>query len=141
MIIPSRTLTGANARRKPLRHVPQDENGDTYSNGIDWLAVHRAVSGEHPLPELTRAEQREAAICLSRNGIARLAISIRLGVYTRLVKEWEAEAGLLPDSDLCTHPNCRKPISGRKLCPNHLQQLQYRNREWAAALTDLEAAA
>ena len=89
---------------------------ETYSNGIDWIAVERAARGELRADALNPAEVREAAIWLAKAGTARKAISTQLCVYERLVKEWQAEEGLLPDSDLCSRPNCRRASSGRGLC-------------------------
>ncbi|MFE2326087.1 hypothetical protein ACFXD5_19530 [Streptomyces sp. NPDC059385] len=106
----------------------------TYSNGIDWIAVERAARGELPAGALTPAEAREAAVWLVRAGVARKAISVQLSVYERLVKEWAAEEGLLPDADLCSRAGCRRATAGRGLCALCLSQQRILERKQKAAL-------
>ncbi len=91
---------------------------------IDWVAVARVVTNELPEPKLNPVEKREAALALIRTGVPRRTVSIRLSLYERLIKEWEAQAGLLPEKDICTHPGCRHAISGRQLCIDHLRLLR-----------------
>lgn len=99
----------------------------TYSRGIDWIAVERAARGE------LRAEVREAAMWMVRAGQSRIAVSIQLCVYERIVKQWEAEEGLLPPSEICIHPRCRRFSVGRKLCTLHLQRQHVLERKERAA--------
>lgn len=141
MIIPSRALTGYHAHRAPIRDLPQPDDAASYTDDIDWHAVHRAISGEHPRVELNPQEAREAAICLRRNGIPRRNVSAQLCVYARLVKEWEAEAGLLTQDELCTTSDCPKPSVGRGLCATHLEQHRRHNQQWADAVNSLAVAA
>lgn len=116
---------------------------DTYDDdlGIDWIAVERATRGELPHHPLTHNELREAALWLTRTGVPRNAISTRLSVYEYQIREWEAEAGLLPDNMLCTRDDCRHARRGRDLCANHLAAFRVREKQWKAALAELGKAA
>lgn len=106
----------------------------TYSNGIDWIAVERAARGELRADALTPAELREAALWLAKAGTARAAISTQLCVYERLVKEWQAEEGLLADTDLCSRPKCRRASHARGLCAPCYSQQRILERQQKAAL-------
>lgn len=99
---------------------------------LDWVVVERTITGEHPQPfELTTAEKREAALWLIRHGWSRQEVSVRVSVYARLIKEWEAEAGLLDPGSLCRRQGCTNAVSGHGLCANCL--CKQRNRERAQA--------
>lgn len=95
---------------------------------IDWVAVARVINNELPEPELNAAEKREAALALVRTGVPRRTVSTRLALYERLIKEWEAQAGLLPEKDICVHADCRHAVSGRRLCIDHLRLLRAAER-------------
>lgn len=126
------SLTAALVRSEGLR-LPSPPV-KTYSNGIDWIAVERAARGELRADALTPAETREAALWLARAGRARAAISIQLSVYERLVKEWQAEEGLLADADLCSRPKCRRASAARGLCATCYSQQRILERQQKAAL-------
>lgn len=99
---------------------------------IDWYAVERAINGDYPRPVLNSEELREAALWLRRHDTPRAAVSVQLCVYERLIKEWEADAGMLGPDHLCTADGCRKARAGRGLCTNHLTA----DRQWRRALTE-----
>ncbi|MEU8839987.1 hypothetical protein AB0D97_12770 [Streptomyces roseus] len=126
------SLTAALVRSEGLR-LPSPPV-KTYSKGIDWVAVERAARGELRADALTPAELREACNWLTAAGMSRAAISTQLSVYERLVKEWAAEAGLLPEKDLCTAGTCRKAASGRQLCTLHLSQHRAAEKRAAAQM-------
>lgn len=117
--------------------IPPATEDEFSTEHVDWYAVERAINGETPRPELTRDEAREAALWLRRHGVERAAISVRLCVYERLIKEWEAEAGLLGPDQLCTEGDCRKARAGRGLCTAHLTA----DRKWRQAVAGLAVAA
>lgn len=125
------------ARGYGSRFIPPATEDEFSTDTVDWYAVERAVNGEGPRPELTRDELREAALWLRRHGAERAAVSVHLCVYERLVKEWEAEAGMLGPDQLCTEEGCRKARAGRGLCVNHLLA----DRKWRQALAGLGMAA
>jgi hypothetical protein len=104
---------------------------------IDYYAVERAIRGDHPRPALNEYELREAALWLRRNGMPRATVSVHLCVYERLVKDWEADAGMLGPDQLCTVDGCRKARVGRDLCTNHLAA----DRQWRKAVAELGVAA
>jgi hypothetical protein len=115
---------------------------ETYTDGIDWNAIERAVTGDTPIPTLTDTELRAAVTYMTRAGWARKAISTHLGLYERLIREWQADAGLLPDKDLCTTDGCRKAKGGRGLCISHLQAAKTAEKQWQQAIAEaLEVAA
>ncbi|MFH8405510.1 hypothetical protein ACH4FX_12155 [Streptomyces sp. NPDC018019] len=60
----------------------------TYTKDVDWFAVERAANGTLDPGELTGEERREAAL-LMRRRYSRREVSVRLGIYERLVQEWE----------------------------------------------------
>ncbi len=126
--------------RRPVFALPTDD-ADTYSDGIDWIAVERATQGEYNGRDLTENELREAALFLRRHDVSRVAISIQLSVYERLVKEWEAEAGLLDADDLCTKPGCGRARPGTGLCALCLSQHRIQEKHWRAAVAELGVAA
>jgi hypothetical protein len=108
---------------------------------IDWYAVERAISGEAPRPVLTPEEAREAALFLRRAGVPRETVSTRLNVYSRLIREWEADAGMLGPDELCTSPGCQRARAGRGLCALCLSQVRIQERHWKAAVAELGVAA
>lgn len=104
---------------------------------IDYYAVERAISGEDPRPALNEHELREAALWMRRHDIPRATVSVHLCVYERLVKDWEADAGMLGPDQLCTIDDCRKARVGRGLCTNHI----FADRQWRQAVAGLAVAA
>lgn len=125
------------AREQRPTFIPPATEAEFSTQRIDWYAVERAISGDHPRPELNIDEVREAALWLRKHGTSRATVSVQLCVYERLVKEWEAEAGLLGPDQLCTVDDCGKARSGRGLCTQHL----IADRQWRKALAGLEMAA
>lgn len=124
-------VQGTHVVPQPLRFpIPLE----TYSNGIDWVAVERAARGELRPEALTPDELRQAALWLTQAGSSRKAVSIQLCVYERLIKEWQAEAGQLPEADLCSVPNCRRASAGRGLCALCLSQQRILARRQQAAM-------
>lgn len=130
-------LTASRARRNCPVYIPPATEDQFSTEQIDYYAVERAITGETPRPELTREELREAALWLRRHGMERAAVSVHLSVYERLVKEWEADAGMLGPDQLCTVDDCRKARAGRGLCTNHLLA----DRQWRKAVAGLGMAA
>ena len=125
------------ARGYGSRFIPPASEVEFSTARIDWFAVERAVNGDEPRPGLNPHELREAALWLRRHGMARALVSVHLSVYERLVKEWEAEAGMLGPDQLCTEPGCGKARVGRGLCVNHLLV----DRKWRQAVAGLGMAA
>lgn len=120
------------AREQRLTFIPPATEDQFSTRRIDWYAVERAINGDHPRPALNTDELREAALWLRRHGTPRAAVSVQLCVYERLVKDWEADAGMLGPDQLCTADGCRKARAGRGLCTNHLLA----DRQWRRALTE-----
>lgn len=125
------------ARGYGSRFIPPAKETEFSTARIDYYAVERAISGEGPRPELTRDELREAALWLRRHGVERAVVSVHLCVYERLVKEWEADAGMLGPDQLCTEGDCGKARAGRGLCTGHLAA----DRKWRQAVAGLGMAA
>lgn len=136
-MIVSRPLSASYVREQRPVFIPPATEEEFSTDTIDWYAVERVVSGEEPQPPLNRDEIREAALILRRHGIERAAVSVRLCVYARLIKEWEAEAGMLGPDQLCTVDDCGKARAGRGLCTNHLLA----DRQWRKAVAGLGMAA
>lgn len=132
-----RPFIAAFARSQRPAFIPPATEQEFSTADIDWYAVERAISGEDPRPELTRDELREAALWLRRHGMDRAQVSVHLCVYERLVKEWEAEAGMLGPDQLCTEDGCSKARAGRGLCNSHLEY----DRKWRQAVAGLAVAA
>ncbi|WP_030169095.1 hypothetical protein [Streptomyces sp. NRRL S-813] len=130
-------LLGGRVRGHRPTFVPPTTEDEFSTETIDWYAVERAISGEDPRPPLNQDELREAALWLRRHDIPRAAVSTRLCVYERLVREWEAEAGMLDPDQLCTRDGCGKARAGRGLCTVHLTA----DRKWRQAIASLEVAA
>lgn len=125
------------ARGYGSRFIPPAKETEFSTARVDYYAVERAINGDAPRPDLTRDELREAALWLRRHGMERAAVSVHLSVYERLVKEWEAEAGMLGPDQLCTEPGCCKARSGRGLCALHGAT----DRRWRRLLAELAVAA
>lgn len=132
-----RPFIAAVARSRRAGFIPPAKEDEFSTERIDWYAVERAISGENPRPRLNDDELREAALWLRRHGMNRAAVSVHLCVYERLVKEWEADAGMLGPDQLCTEPGCRKARAGKGLCTGHLEA----DRKWRRLLAELEVAA
>jgi hypothetical protein len=131
-----RPFIAAIARGQGLRFMPPAREGEFSTRRVDWYAVERVLNNDLPLPPLNPDELREAALWLRRHDVARATVSTRLSVYERQIKEWEADAGMLPADQLCTLDDCKRASSGRGLCAIHLQQ-----QRWASKQTQLEVAA
>ena len=127
-----RPLIAALVRNHRLTFIPPATEDQFSTQRIDWYAVERAISGEEPRPQLNEHELREAALWLRRHNMPRATVSVHLSVYERLVKEWEADAGMLGPEDLCTLKGCGKARAGRGLCAKHLEA----DRKWRRALTE-----
>jgi hypothetical protein len=136
-VIISRPLSASHVREQRPTYISPATEDQFSTEQIDYYAVERAISGEKPRPELTRDELREAALWLRRHGMERAAVSVHLCVYERLIKEWEAEAGMLGPDQLCTADGCYKARAGRGLCTNHLAA----DRQWRKAVAGLGMAA
>jgi hypothetical protein len=67
-------------------------------------------------------------------------VSIYLCLYERLIKQWEAEAGMLGPDQLCT-TGCGNARVGRGLCTTHLAVVRAADRKWRQALAELGMAA
>ncbi|MFJ6559910.1 hypothetical protein ACIQMV_08515 [Streptomyces sp. NPDC091412] len=130
-------LIGSRVRDRRPRFIPPATEDQFSTERIDWYAVERAISGENPRPPLNEDELREAALWMRRHDVPRAAVSTQLCLYERLIKEWEADAGMLTPDQLCTHDGCRKARSGRGLCTSHLTA----DRQWRQAIASLEVAA
>lgn len=125
------------ARGYGSRFIPPAKETEFSTARIDWFAVERAINGDEPRPGLNQHELRQAALWLRSHGMSRVAVSVHLCVYERLVKEWEADAGMLGPDQLCTVDGCRKARTGRGLCVNHLLA----DRQWRKAVAGLGMAA
>jgi hypothetical protein len=123
-------------RGQGLRFVPPAKENEFSTRRIDWYAVERVLNNDQPLPPLNTDELREAALWLRRHDVERRVVSTRLSIYERRIKEWEADAGMLPADQLCVLDDCKRASSGRGLCAIHLQQ-----ERWAARQARLEVAA
>jgi hypothetical protein len=132
-----RPFIAAVARSRRPAFIPPATEDKFSTDTVDWYAVERAISGEDPRPALNEHELREAALWMRRNNTPRAVVSVQLSVYERLVKEWEADAGMLGPDQLCTIDGCRKARVGRGLCNPHLQA----DRQWRKAVAGLAVAA
>lgn len=136
-----RIFRGTRAQEQRPTFLPPTTEDEFSTPEVDWYAVERAISGEHPRPELTPQEKREAALWLIQHGWQRKPVSVHLSVYERLVKEWEAEAGLLGPEDLCSNDDCGRATAGRGLCALHLSKARIQERNRRAAIGELAEAA
>ncbi len=132
-----RPFIAAVARSRRPAFIPPATEDKFSTDTVDWYAVERAINGDYPRPQLNPDETREAALWMRRHGIPRADVSVRLSVYERLVKEWEADAGMLGPDQLCTEPGCGKARFGRGLCTSHLAA----DRQWRKAVAELAVAA
>jgi len=82
-------------RELSLTFIPPVTEDKFSTQRIDYYAIERAISGEDPRPALNEYELREAALWLRRHDMPRATVSVHLCVYERLVKDWEADAGML----------------------------------------------
>lgn len=126
-----RPMNASRCIPRGIHFVPPTCVEQISTDTVDWYAVERYVREDRPLPSLNRDEVREVAIILRRNGVKRRVVSARLCVYEQLIKEWEAEAGMLSPDQLCTEDGCRKARSGRGLCTNHLSIDRLRRKKAA----------
>ncbi|WP_329114548.1 hypothetical protein [Streptomyces sp. NBC_01353] len=132
---------GGRPRGASLLYIPPATEDEFSTETVDHVAVARAVAGEHPRVELTHDEARVAALHLRQRNVPRVQVSIQLGLYERLIKEWEADAGLLGPEDLCTLPGCNRARAGRGYCAICLGRVRIQERQWKAAVADLATAA
>lgn len=135
------TLPGIRCRPRRRPFNPPTTEDEFSTETIDWIAVARVVNEERPLPPLNSDELRETAILLRRRGMERINVSTYLSLYERLIKKWEAEAGMLGPDQLCTHNGCRHARAGRGLCSNHLEADRRRRRADAAKAAEMAVAA
>jgi hypothetical protein len=98
---------------------------ETYSNDIDWIAVRRVVEDDRPLPELTREEQRVAALLLTAAGRSEKDTARLVGTHDRQVSRWKEQSGAKP-ANPCTADDCSAPIKALGLCHRHYRQEQRR---------------
>lgn len=113
---------------------------DTYSDGIDWVAVERAVHGELPPGALTPDETREAALLMDAAGYSDQEISIRLCVYARQVHRWKNPTPAEPKPvRTCVEPGCDRKHKRRGYCQMHIQRVMRAERA-AARRQQKEAA-
>lgn len=136
-MITHRPYTAIHCRGQNRPYLPPATEDQFSTERIDWYAVARVVNNDQPWPPLNGDEMREAALILRRNGMERRAVSTYLSLYERLIKEWEADAGMLGPDQLCTEDGCRKARVGRGLCNNHLTV----DRQWRKAVAGLGMAA
>jgi hypothetical protein len=93
----ARTQRPAPARQKstrppatrPHRYTPRVQRPT--GRAIDERAVQRVVSGDHPLPVLSRAEARTACWHLTQLGCPASEIAERVRIAKRTVHRWRAE--------------------------------------------------
>lgn len=136
MII-TRPFTASYCRGRRHAFLPPATEDEFSTEKIDWYAVERVVNNDRPWPRLNADELREAALALRRADMPRASVSVYLSVYERIVKDWEADAGMLGLDQLCTIDDCRKARVGRGLCTNHLAA----DRQWRNAIAGLGVAA
>ncbi|MEU1071862.1 MULTISPECIES: hypothetical protein [unclassified Streptomyces] len=126
-------VCGTRAIPTGIRFTPPAEPSE---DTIDWIAVERVLRKEIAPASLDWRELREAALHLRRTGVPRATVSVQLCLYERLVKQYEAEEGLLSPNELCTQPGCRRARAGRGLCAPCLGSLRLREKQ-----QNMEAAA
>lgn len=88
----ARRRQGAARATRPVRLDPPP--GATWYRGVDLLAVERVVDGTPPLPRLNEAERRHAVVVMTEAGHSAETIAERLRTEARIVRRWQAEAGL-----------------------------------------------
>lgn len=96
---------------------------ETYSNDIDWIAVQRVVEDDRPLPNLTRDEQRVAALLLTGAGRSVKEAARLVGTHDRQVARWKEQAGAKPVK-ACQVTDCDTPVKALGLCSRHYRQEQ-----------------
>lgn len=111
----------------------------TYSQGVDWIAVERAITGDLPRPDLTRDEQIAATLLLIRAGWTEKSTAEAVGVQTRQVARWKFEHGL-GGAKTCLIDDCSDQVKGRGLCYRHYRQDQRRRAAAARAAKERKAA-
>ncbi|GGJ87232.1 hypothetical protein GCM10011583_18460 [Streptomyces camponoticapitis] len=109
--------------RQPLP-IPTDR---TYSRGVDWIALERAIAGDWPRPQLTRHEQLTATLLLIRAGWTEKATAEAVGVQLRQVSRWKFEHGI-GGASTCTRDDCGTQVKARGLCSPHYRQDQRRRK-------------
>ena len=102
---------------------------DTYSNGIDWIAVERAAQGELHPNQLTREETREAALLMDQAGFTDQQIATRLHIHERQVQRWKNAQTRPPRTvRTCTEPGCDRRHKRRGYCEMHIQRVMRAER-------------
>lgn len=114
---------------RPRFSLPTDV---TDSTDIDWIAVERTITGDQPRPELTRAEQQEAAIILVLAGVAEKATAHIVGVAPRQVARWKLARGL-SKPNICRLTDCDDIVKAHGLCYRHYRRAQRASKKEAAA--------
>lgn len=86
---PARPAPSRPASTRPHRYTPrvQRPNG----RAIDSRAVERVVTGDHPLPVLSRVEARTACWHLTQLGCPASEIAERVRIAKRTVHRWRAQ--------------------------------------------------
>lgn len=74
---------------RPHRYTPRVQRPT--SRVIDSRAVERVVTGDHPLPVLSRVEARTACWFLTQLGCPASEIAERVRIAKRTVHRWRAE--------------------------------------------------
>lgn len=86
---PQRAAAPAANTPRPHRYTPRVQR--PRHQHIDERAVQRVVSGEQPLPLLTRAEARLACWYLTQRACSAPEIAARIRVAQRTVHRWRSE--------------------------------------------------
>ncbi|MCP3820112.1 hypothetical protein NLX86_19025 [Streptomyces sp. A3M-1-3] len=105
----------------------------TYTGDIDWIAIERAITHDHPRVQLTRDEQLTATLLLIRAGWTEKDTAEAVGVDKRQIARWKYENGL-GAARTCTLDDCGDQIKARGLCYRHYRQHE-RKRKAAARPT------
>ncbi|MFF8784736.1 helix-turn-helix domain-containing protein [Streptomyces sp. NPDC015125] len=118
--------------QNPVQWMPPAE--PTSDDGIDWIAVERAMSADIPAGGLNPTEMRTAALILTRNGLSEREVGEHLHINRRQVARWKAAAKLAEGQQAatCGNDDCTDfPIS-RGLCNRHYKQLRLAEKAAAA---------
>lgn len=103
----------------------------TYTGDIDWIAIERAITGDLPRPQLTRAEQLTATLLLVQAGWTEKDTAEAVGVNRRQIARWKFDNGL-SGASTCTADDCDDLVKGRGLCLKHYKQDQRRRERYTA---------
>ncbi|MFG3510209.1 hypothetical protein ACGF5F_32455 [Streptomyces sp. NPDC047821] len=114
-------------RALPTRQRISIPTTNTYSQGVDWVAVERVIYGDLPRPDLTRTEQLAATLLLIRAGWTEKRTAEVVGVQIRQVSRWKFEHGL-GGARTCQVDGCGDQVKGRRLCYRHYRQDERRRK-------------